>query len=168
MREYSFQHTKQRDLLLLMLACTLSLFIIMLLGIFLLRQLGKQNVLPVTIFAITAPFLVFRIFKNRVVNNCIAKLNKTSVEFEFKNNATRLVSFKELISYKIYYSKKGPFLTLKMNNDIVKIFAHGWYCDEVGFTVFCEALETEIENYKIETKINIIKEISLNDYKSEY
>ncbi|MEP6713730.1 MAG: hypothetical protein ABJA37_14985 [Ferruginibacter sp.] len=160
MKEYQFQYTIQRDLLLLILACFVSILISIFIGMALFPE-SKQMPLTLTVISIIVPFIIFRYFKNKVVNICIAKLNKTSVEFELKDSIIKLVNFNDLISYKVYYSTKGPILYLKLNSGRFKIFAHNYYCNSDPFNDFCKDLEIKIENYKAENKVDIIREGSI-------
>ena len=156
MKEYEFQYTKKRDTLFVFLACLAIFIIVMFIGIYLSLQLTI-----ITVIDIILMFLIFRFLKKKAVSECIAKVSETSVEFNFKNDISRVINFSDLISFKTYYGKNGTALYLKNTNDNFKMFANNNFCDPDAFNAFCEDLIIQLDKYKINSNSNIIHESSI-------
>lgn len=160
MKEYRFQYTEQKDLIYLGLACITSFLLVLFIGLKFPHE-SKQIAALITALPFLAMFIVFQSFKKNVVSNCVAKMNKNSIEFELKNGVSSAIIFNELRSYKIYYSIKGTALNLKTHTSRLRIITNYHYCNIDSFNKFCKDLEIQIENYKSENNVNIIHEGSI-------
>jgi hypothetical protein len=155
MKEYQFQFTKGKDAALVLIACFICFIIIIYIGV----KLGIDKSLLIVI-EIAFMFLVFRLLKKKAVSNCTAKLNDSSVEFEFENNS-KIINFRDLTSFKAYYGKNGPILYLKTNDENFKISANNNFCKTDDFCRFCVDAIAQLDNYKKTGKTDIIHEGSI-------
>ena len=155
MKEYQFQFTKVKDTFLVVLACIVVFAIVM----FICVKLSIDKSLMVVIELIFM-FLTFRLLKKKAVSNCTAKLNDTSIQFEFENDS-RSINFSDLISYKAYYGKNGAVLYLKNNIDNFKISVNSNYCKTDDFELFCKDVILKLDTYKDKTNSIVIHEGSI-------
>jgi hypothetical protein len=150
MKEYQFQFTKGKDAAVVLFACFICFTIILCFGV----KLGIDKNLLIVI-EIAFMFLVFRLLRKKAVSNCTAKLNDSSVYFEFENNS-KIINFRDLVSFKVYYGKNGPILYLKTNDENFKIPANNNFCKTDDFCRFCVDTIALLDNCKKTDKNDLI------------
>ena len=155
MQEYQFQYTKTRDTLLVLLLCFVVFVIIVFIGVYF-----KLEEFVIIIIELAAMFLVFRLLKKTAVRECVAKINDTSVDFNFKVTS-RTINFNDLISFKAYYGKNGPVLYLNNNADNFKISSNNNFCKTDNFQTFCQDLIIKLDKYKTTDNSHVIHEGSI-------
>lgn len=155
MKDYQFQYTKIGDTLLVLLFCFIIFFVVAFIGFYL-----KVQEFLLIIIELIIMFFSFKLLKKKAVKECIAKINDTSVDFNFQEK-TRTINFNELISFKAYYGKNGPVLYLNNNVDNFKIAANNNFCKTDDFQTFCEDLIVKLDKYKAADNPKIIHEGSI-------
>ena len=155
MQEYQFQYTTISNTLLVLLLCFVVFIIIVFVGVYF-----NLEQFVIMIIELAAMFLVFRLLKNIAVKECIAKINDTSVDFNF-NETSRTINFSDLISFKAYYGKNGPVLYLNSNVDNFKISSNNNFCKTDDFQTFCQDLIIKLDKYKTRDNSSVIHEGSI-------
>ncbi|TKT93506.1 hypothetical protein [Dyadobacter frigoris] len=140
MKEYSFEYTDQK-------------FLIILVGIFLIMLTGPilflGSFIPVAGgwlgigIAIGAPFLVFALNKRKLNKQVTAYLYDTSVQLDF-GDYSQQIDFNSLKSYQIE-DYNGITLRLKLsNNKKIELTASSGFSGFLPMKIFCQALEQKI------------------------
>jgi hypothetical protein len=81
--------------------------------------------------------------------------------FQFENNS-KIINFRDLISFKAYYGKNGPILYLRTNEENFRIFANNNFCKSDDFRRFCVDTIAQLDNYKkTSEKTDLIHEGSI-------
>ena len=155
MKEYKFQYNKPKETLLVVSLCIAILILSEALGIYF-----KLNAFLGIVISFGLTFLLFQKLKSKAVNICTAKLTETDLIFEFEN-ATRVLNFADLISYKAYYGKNGVVLYLKNKIDNFKISVNNNYCKTEDFELFCKDTIIQLDKYKTKNNSGIVHEGSI-------
>ncbi len=141
MKEYQFQYTPMKDNFIAGLSIIGICFLTEFLGIY-----SHLNFIFTIVLTFSIGFLLFKVFKRKVVHYCTAKLSDSSVVFEFLNE-TKTFNFNELISYKSYYGNNGPVLYLNSDTENFKLFANKNFCKTTDFKLFCDDTITQLDKY---------------------
>ena len=155
MKKYTFEYTKMRDTVGVILLSIATFILTEFLGMY-----SKLNIVLTIVLSVGLAFLLFQAIKRKVVRTCTAKLDDNSISFEFKNS-TKNIYFNELTSYKCYYGKNGPILYLKGSVDNFKIFGNDNFCKTDDFKTFCDDTIIQLDKYKDKNISTIIHEGSI-------
>ena len=153
MKGYQFQYTKTWDTLIVVLLALATYVATVFVGIS-----NKLNIILTIVVSFGLAFLLFQLFKGKVVRACTAKLDDTSVVFEFQNE-TKTFNFSDLTSYKSYDGRSGLILYLNSNIENFKIIANNNFCKTDNFKLFCKDTIIQLDKYR-ETHSSIIKKYS--------
>lgn len=114
----------------------------------------KVQEIFIFITGIITMIVVYKLFKKYTFGNCIATINDTNVELDFKGTS-KIINFDDLVSFKAYYGNKATALYLNNTNDKFKLYANN-YCDRKSFNVFCQDIIIQLDKYKAADHQNII------------
>lgn len=155
MKVYQFQYAKTLEALFIVLGAIATVFVSEMLAIHI-----KVNLFLTLVLSFGLGFLLFFVLKEKAVHICTARLGETYVSFEFGNDI-KTIDFKNLISYKFYNGRNGPILYLKSANENFKIAANNNFCKTDDFKSFCDDIVNELDEYKEQNNLRLIKEGSI-------
>ena len=145
MKEYIFQSANKKKALILMLVLFVLFF-----GIFfgLLFLKNIFNIYIILIVSLGTPILVFRLNKEKIKDNCIAKLSEKYTEIE-REGELSVIKFEEIKTYKVAAYNNSTLLNIRLKSGEKFNFGTGSNLKESKvFEEYCDDLETAIESYK--------------------
>jgi hypothetical protein len=150
MKEYKFQYTNPVVTNLIFFGC-----IIFCIFLFFIALKTSWPIFIIVGLNSAATILLFQILKFTSRRNCIVKVDKIFLEFQFKRS-TRTIHFSELILYKCYYGRVGPVLYLKTATNRFKLSVNNNFCKTEAFRNSLDAIVIVLDKY-IAEHVTILK-----------
>ena len=155
MKNYTFEYDDY-NLKLKLFIISLFLFFALLIGML---ASNIFNFFFLILISLGIPFFFFWFNMKKIKRNGSSEIENEKVKFSL-NGLEKEIYFSE-INYYFIDSHNGSSLLIKLKNGKnFGVISNTYFSNPIKFTQFCNDFETEIENYKKENSIELIRKIS--------
>jgi uncharacterized RDD family membrane protein YckC len=155
MKKYNFEFNDNKFAIRLFAFC-LILFLTIL---FVVTITLKFNFIITISISLGIPILIFWLNRKRIPKNGFATMNDSEVVFNLNGIETK-INFDEIKNYQIQIYN-GTVLNVKLKSGKrIGIVSNSNFCNPMKFDIFCKEFEKNIEKYKTENNIELIRKKS--------
>jgi ABC-type multidrug transport system fused ATPase/permease subunit len=155
MKNYTFEYDDDKLKLKLFLI-SLFLFFALLIGML---TSNIFNFFFLILISLGIPYFIFWFNMKKIKKNGSSEIENEKVKFSL-NGLEKEIYFSE-INYYFINSHNGSSLFIKLKNGKnFGVISNTYFSNPIKFTQFCHDFETEIENYKRENNIELIRKKS--------